>query len=75
MTTRSRIAFLVACSVAALGLTTASAFAADAPASQPAAQSAPQHAGKKMATHHAKATKGHQSTTAHHAKAKKAPAQ
>jgi hypothetical protein len=80
MTTRSRIAFLVACSAAALGLTTASAFAADAPAAgQPAAQSAPQHAGKKMparkmAAHHAKTAKSHPGAKTHHAQAPKTPA-
>lgn len=81
MTTRSRFAFLVACSAAVLGLTTASAFAADAPAGQPAAQSstqaAPHHANKKMSAHHAKAKKSHtpmKDMKAQHAKAPKTPA-
>lgn len=77
MTTRSRFAFLVACSAAVLGLTTASAFAANAPAGQPAAQSSTQaapHHDKKMSAHHAKAKKGHTSMKAQHAKAPKTPA-
>jgi len=64
MTTRSRIAFLVACSAAALGLATAPSFAAGAPA----AQSASQHAGKKMSSHHAKSPAGHAQVTKMHKK-------
>lgn len=67
MTTRSRIAFLLACSTAALGFTTASALAANPPASQSTMQSAPQHAGKNMVAHHAKARASHaRNTTMHH---------
>lgn len=69
MTTRSRIAFLAACSMAALGLATASpSFAASTASTptQPAAQQA-----KKPATHHRKSSAKHMKSSKTHHKAPK----